>query len=322
MSNSSVRALVKSIAANLGTDGELVGGTSGNDVEFSLFNGPNSICSQKARAILAYHGVPYTSHSMNMFVGQTYMPDYVRLRMIGCRSAGLPLVSRHSGSGSVKRSGCDPAVVPTLVDWRTDSVVVDSLHICQFIDALFPDEERLIPRHLAGQIERELEIVDQLPNYQMLMGLPPGEDTRPAARRGDDGTAFAMSKVKRCDTALAEHEEDPELVEAYSAKREKEYMAATHHLAPEGMRAAYDTAQREIDELDGRLSQSQERFLFGSDPTMADIFWGIELLRMENLGAVGLWRDGSHERVEAYLGTIRTLPALRLSVTDWPGSQH
>ena len=320
MSSSSVRALVKSIEAHLGTDGELVGSTPGTDVEFSLFNSPNSICSQKVRAVLAYHGVAYTSHSMNMFVGQTYLPDYVRLRMIGCRSAGLPLVSRHSGSSSAKRSGCDPAVVPTLVDWRTDSVVVDSLQICQYIDELFPDEERLMPRHLADQIE--LEIVDLLPNYQMLMGLPPGEDTRPAARRGDDGTTITMSKVKRCDTALAEHSDDPELVVAYSAKREKEYMAATRHLTPEGMRAAYDTAQREIDVLDEKLSQSQERFLFGAAPTMADIFWGIELLRMENIGAVGLWRDEPHEHVEAYLETIRTLPALRLSVTDWPGSQY
>lgn len=321
MVRQTVNALVESIVLSLGSNSEEKCGHEGDDVFFALFNGPNSICSQKCRAVFAQHDLRYTSYSMNMFAGQTYIPDYVRLRMIGCEAAGMPLVTRHTGSSSVAHTGCDPAVVPTLVDLRTDSVVVDSHRICRHVDDFLPEGSRLVPPGLEEEITKELDIIDQLPNYQMLVGRPPGEDTRPDSRRHDDGTALAMSKVNRCDEYLEVHADDAELVTAYSAKRGKEYSAATDLFQMDQMKTVYETAQKQIDALEERLGQSPANLLFGPRPTLADIFWGVELLRMDNIGARGLWNDGRHPKVTGYLKVLSALPSLRSAVLDWPGSQ-
>lgn len=318
---STLRTLVASIRADLGSEGEVIDGCLGSSADLALFNGPNSICSQRARAVLAHHGLRHRSHTMNMFAGQTYLPAYVRLRVIGCRAAGLPLVSDHTGSTSAAHTGCDPAVVSTLVDWTAGRVVIDSRRICLHLDALAPEDARLVPPGLAERIAREIEVVDELPNYQLLVGRPPGEDARPASVRGGDGTALARGKVARCDAAIAAHAGDADLVQAYGAKRAKEHAAATRLFGPEPMRAAHKAARRATDGLGERLAGSGGPFLFGRAPTMADLFWGVALLRMENLGAARLGRGGRRGHLDAYLDALRALPALRRAVTDWPGSQ-
>ena len=64
-------ALVADVRATLGNAGELIGPQQGSTPRFELFNGANSICSQKVRTVLAHHGISYRSHTMNMFTGQT-----------------------------------------------------------------------------------------------------------------------------------------------------------------------------------------------------------------------------------------------------------
>ena len=114
--------------------------------------------------------MPYLSHDLNMFVGQTYLPGYVRLRMLGCEHHGGTLVSHHSGSTSAAAHGSDGAVVPTLVDWGTGEVVVDSHRICLHLDGQMAEAKRLRPAPLAASIEEDLDLIDHMPNYQMLMG--------------------------------------------------------------------------------------------------------------------------------------------------------
>ena len=92
---------------------------------FELFHAPNSICSQKVRTVLLAHDIPFASHPVNLFEGQSYLPDYVRLRMMGCNLRGGPLASLHTGSTSAAETGCDGAVVPTLVDRDAQKVLVE-----------------------------------------------------------------------------------------------------------------------------------------------------------------------------------------------------
>ena len=289
---------------------------------FELFSAANSICSQKVRAVLAHHDLAYQSHMVDLFGGETYLPAYVRLRVIGCDDIGAELVSRHSGSTSVSfGGGCDAAVVPTLIDWETDKVVVDSKRICNHIDATIQSpRSRLRPEHLAARIDEEIDAIDNLPNYQMLSGLPPNQDLRPDTLRGKTGVAFAMSKVERCDRYLAQHADEGALVRAYTAKRAKEFDAAQKLFTKDAMRDAYERAEAACETLEKKFRASTTQWLLDDQVTMADIFWGVELTRMSNLGADIFWKDGARAAVAALAERTRELDAIRRAIIDWPGA--
>jgi 2,5-dichlorohydroquinone reductive dechlorinase len=116
--------MVDNARAALGSQGKRIGPASGA-ARYELFNAANSICSQKVRTVLAYHHIPWIHHPVDLFSGQSYLPDYVRLRMVGCEAFGGPLADRHRGSTSASVGGCDGVVVPTLVDRLAGEVVVD-----------------------------------------------------------------------------------------------------------------------------------------------------------------------------------------------------
>ena len=316
------RTLTAALCVELGNSGQLVGPATGDgQPRFALFHAANSICSQKARAVLAHHGIPYVSHTLDIFAGQTYLPDYVRLRLIGCESIGLPLVTTHTGSTSATAHGCDPAVVPTLVDWRTDEVIVDSKRICLHLDATMSDASRLRPAALQREIDAELDIVDELPNYQLLTGRQAGADPRPERLRKLDGAEFSRSKVRRCDEHLAGYGGDPALIAAYRAKRAKELNAAQALFSEQSMQRAIATVAAASAQLDERLPGGDAVWLLGDAPTLADLFWAIELLRLENLGFGSLWDHGKLPRVGRFVATAKTLNSVRTAVLEWPGAQ-
>ncbi|MEO6623704.1 MAG: glutathione S-transferase family protein [Burkholderiaceae bacterium] len=320
MTTHDLESLVAGARAALGDHACPIGAEVGASARFGLFNAPNSICSQKVRALLAHHGMAYLSHSMNLFTGQTYLPEYVRLRMLGCDGLGGPLMTVHSGSTSVSHGGCDPAVVPTLVDWQTRQVLVDSRRICLYLDALVEAPAKLRPADLAHRIDAQLEVIDNLPNYQMLSGKPPGKDTRPASQHGKNGVDFAMGKVARCDQYLTQYADDATLVRAYSAKRSKESTAAANLFSEEAMRAAYDKADLACAHIESLLASSATRWMLDDRFTMADLYWAIELLRMQNMGAHGFWMDGRRPAVAAFAQRAAAIPAVRVAVLDWTGA--
>lgn len=312
-------SVVAGARAALGSEGEMIGGADGEALRFELFNGANSICSQKVRAVLAQHGLPYLSHAVNMFRGQTYLPGYVRLRMAGCAQFGGALVSHHSGSTSAGAGGCDGAVVPTLVDWQTGGVVVDSKNICLYLDAGVAEADRLRPPSLPAAVDDELAIVDNLPNYQMLMGRKPGASEAADTKDGV-GSQFSLKKVALCDQYLREQAGDSTLVAAYTAKRAKELSAAQELFSAEAMRAAYGRAEEALHVLEGKLARRGGAWLCGERVTMADLFWGIELLRMKNMGAAAFWEGGRLPEVAQFAAATGALPSIVAAVVEWPGA--
>ena len=253
-----------------------------------------------------------------MFAGLTYLPAFVRLRMAGCEAMGLPLMTTHDGSTSVTSGGCDPAVVPVLIDWAEDRIVLDSKGICLDLDRAVPDGSHLVPDHLVDEIEAELVIVDDLPNYQMLIGTPPGEDTRPASRRGPDAGDIARRKVDRCDGYIAQFADDPVLLKAYRAKRGERVdgcRAAVHvqehgrRLRPDGdggagPRRALGRAERTVS---FRRSGDAGRHLLGRRASP-----------LRNLGADTFWSDRKAPSVATYLTRLEALPSMRSAILDWP----
>ena len=316
-----IEAAVVAASEALGGAGEFVGTTTSDAARYELFHAANSICSQKVRCVLAQHGFGYISHPVSLFEGQTYLPGYVRLRMIGCETLGGVLAAHHGGTTSTETGGCDGAVVPTLVDRPAGEVIVDSKRICLHLDAQALEAERLYPADLAAEIDAELVIVDNLPNYQMLMGRTP-KGAEAAASRADTSAAFSRRKVAWCDRLIEEHAGDDVLVRAYAAKRAKELSAADELFAPGAMRIAYDKAEAALHVLEGKLAaRAAGAWLFGERPTMADLFWGIELLRMTDVGTSHFWEGGRLPHVERFAAAAEALPAIRSAITEWPGAR-
>ena len=302
--------------------GENIGAVASASPRFELFNAPNSICSQKVRTVLAHHQIAYRSQHLDIFEGETYLPAYVRLRLMGCDALGGELMTVHTGSTSVTAGGCDPAVVPLLIDWETNRVLVDSKRICFYLDESAGVDQRLRPSRLEHQIDSELDVVDNLPNYQMLAGKPPGEDHRPESRRKSNGVGFAMGKVQRCDGYLAQFAGDADLVRAYSAKRSKELTAANQLFTPEAMTTAYNSAEAGCTHLEQMLNARSDEWLFGEDITMADLYWAVELLRMKNMAVESFWMNGAKPAVAAFVEKAEGIPAIRSAVTEWRGAMY
>lgn len=296
---------------------DICGSSSSENPRYELFNAANSICSQKVRCVLAQLGVAYVNHPVQLFSGQTYLPDYVRLRMLGCRQLGGGLSSFHSGDTSTSSGGCDGAVVPTLIDWTHNSVLVDSKRICLYLDSEMDGGTALRPAALAGDVDDQLTVVDELPNYQLLMGRTPSE-FEGSVTKNSIGASFSQKKVGWCDLHLGQNPHDATLVQAYTAKRAKELSAANGLFSPEAMHDAYGRAEAALVDLNEKLSRRRGAWMFGASLTLADLFWGIELLRMKNMGVANFWENGRLPHVEEFFASAMTLPSIRLAVLEWP----
>jgi 2,5-dichlorohydroquinone reductive dechlorinase len=304
----------------LGNAGEPKGARSGETPRYELFHAANSICSQKVRVVLAYHAMPYVSHGLNLAIGQTYLPGYVRLRMLGCEHYGGALVSHHTGSTSAASHGCDGAVVPTLVDWGTGEVIVDSHRICLHLDSQVPAEDRLRPAPLAASIDDDLVVIDNMANYQMLMGRTVTSAGPSTATLTDVGGAFSRRKVAWCTKYLEEYGDDPVLAAAYTAKRAKELSAADELFSLQAMQTAYDRAEAGLVTLERKLEGRGTRWLYHDRLTLADLFWGLQLSRMKNVGVARFWTAGRLPEVERFSDATEEIPAIRTAVIDWPGA--
>lgn len=281
-----------------------------------LYHAPNSICSQKVRAVLFATNQPFVSHQIDIFKGETYDPHYVRLRVAACEASGHRLADDHPGTTSVASTGCDSCVVPTVVIPQSQDVLIDSKNICiKLAQRQQGAAPTLLPSALTADIDQELAIVDDLPNYQMLAV------TTGKAHTGGADNSFALSKVRRCDDLMAKYPDDAELRRGYSAKRAKEQSAADRLFDDEAMTRGRKAIGAALRDLDDRLRRRASPFLFGATPTMADLFWGVELIRLIDLGGLNQWTGGHTQVLDDYSGRTSEYPAVFRAVTDWPGAR-
>lgn len=315
-----VIALVSETCEFLGDEGQYIGRVQGIAPRFALFHAPNSICSHKVRTVLAHHKIAYSSHSMNIPAGDTYFPGYVRLRLRACEQAGLPLVASHNGSTSASSQGCDPAVVPTLVDWDTGGVIIDSKKICLYLDALMDAKMSLYPSALRPEIDAELDSMDNLPNYQLMIGglaLFEAGVEQPVVQKGID---FSLAKVSRCDDYIIQYADAVDLLQAYEAKRAKELHAVQTLFSPDAVQGARDIVVAQCGRLNKLLDVSGKTWLLSNDFTMADIFWGIQLTRLHNVGLSCIWECGRLPHVERFFADVAKLDSIRTAILEWPGA--
>ncbi len=300
---------------------KVVGMAQGSNPHFELYHAAPSLCSMKVRTVLAEKNIPYISHDLNLPVRkemvECYLPDYVRLRLLGAPDAEL--ARGYTGQSSVTTEGFDPCVVPTLVDHEQERVVVDSSRICTYLDEQTP-EPKLVLEALAGQIAEQIALVDQAPHVASLYGAHPDHDPRPKGLKINI-TGVHAKKIVKLKEAREWAYDEPTLVAAYDAKIAKESSAGEFVYQAEQMRQAHKAMDAHVGALEEQLGSHNGEWVMGDRYTMADILWTTSIYRMKWLGLGSAWEgNAARPRVNAYVAKAFDRPSFRAGVIEWPGA--
>ncbi|MGF1476454.1 MAG: glutathione S-transferase family protein [Geminicoccaceae bacterium] len=115
---------------------------------FTLYNAPQSTCSQRVRYVLNAKGLAFEEHKLDLFSGDQLKPDYLRLNPNG--------------------------VVPTLV--HGDRTVIDSAVIMEYLDEInrapspfVPDDplDRALMRSMMRFIDEVPTPAIRIPSYNL-----------------------------------------------------------------------------------------------------------------------------------------------------------
>ena len=145
---------------------------------FTLYNAPQSTCSQRVRFVLNAKGLPFEEKKLDLLAGDQLAPDYLALNPNG--------------------------VVPTLV--HDGGVVIDSSVIIEYLDEVAPQPAGFTPRDPVARAHMRalMRFIDEMPAAAVrvptfnLAFLP-----RFAAMSEDEFLAFAESKPLRKEFMLA-----------------------------------------------------------------------------------------------------------------------
>jgi glutathione S-transferase len=145
---------------------------------FTLYNAPQSTCSQRVRFVLNAKGLDFTEKKLDLLAGDQLAPDYLALNPNG--------------------------VVPTLV--HDGEVVIDSTVIIEYLDEIVPEGESFTPREPLerARMRSLMRFIDEVPapavrvpTYNLAF-LP-----RFAKMTEQEFLAFAESKPLRKEFMLA-----------------------------------------------------------------------------------------------------------------------
>ncbi|WP_431510113.1 glutathione S-transferase family protein [Variovorax sp. DAIF25] len=294
----------------------LVGG--GANPRFELFHAASSLCSQKVRAVLHEKALPYRSNDMRILgtlgehglvPAEHYAPAYVRLRLVAARELGIGYVSGYSGRTSVRTEGFDPCVVPLLVDHEAGRVIADSRRICVYLDAVSRGPVQLVPDEPERRAEamRQVDIVDRLPNGALLYGFHPDADLRPEPLKAAMRTVYDH-KIMALEALIAAHPAEPELVAAWRSKIAKESGGRRLCRDPGFQRAARDRTAQLLAALEDDLAAGTFGCTRGHAFSLADLLWGVNLVRLSYLGLASMWQ--ALPEVRAYAEALSRRPSL------------
>lgn len=145
---------------------------------FTLYNAPQSTCSQRVRFVLNAKKLPFQEEKLDLLAGDQLKPDYLALNPNG--------------------------VVPTLD--HDGRIVIDSSVIVEYLDEVAPEPENFTPADAFGraQMRALMRFIDEMPAAAVrvptfnLAFLP-----RFAAMSEEEFLAFAESKPLRKEFMLA-----------------------------------------------------------------------------------------------------------------------
>jgi glutathione S-transferase len=103
----------------------------------TLYNAPQSTCSQRVRFVLNAKGLAFAEHRLDLFAGDQLKPDYLALNPNG--------------------------VVPTLV--HDGAVIIDSSVIMEYVEEVFPNTPRFVPADPVARASMRslMRFIDEVP---------------------------------------------------------------------------------------------------------------------------------------------------------------
>jgi len=145
---------------------------------YTLYNAPQSTCSQRVRFVLNAKSLPFSEVKLNLLEGDQLKPDYLKLNPNG--------------------------VVPTLD--HDGNIVIDSSVIIEYLDEVAPEAENFTPRDpvVRARMRALMRFIDEMPAAAIrvptfnLAFLP-----HFAAMSEEEFKAFADSKPLRKEFMLA-----------------------------------------------------------------------------------------------------------------------
>lgn len=285
---------------------------------FELFHAASSLCSQKVRTVLHEKALPYRSNDMlilstmgsdGLVAAEHYSPAYIRLRLVAARELNRAYVSGYSGRTSVDTEGFDPCVVPLLVDHEAGRVVADSQRICIYLDGVSRAPVQLVPDapEARAEVMRQVGIVDRIANGALLYGFHPDADLRPDALKAAMQTVYDY-KIMALERLIADHAGEPELVAAWRAKIVKESGGKKVCHYPAFQRAARQQTKQLLIDLERDLAAGSFACLNGHAFSLADAFWGVNLVRLNYLGLASMW--DALPQVARYVDALARRPSL------------
>src|ERR1700739_3152858 len=104
---------------------------------FTLYNAPQSTCSQRVRFVLNAKKLPFEEVKLDLLAGDQLKPDYLALNPNG--------------------------VVPTLD--HDGSIVTDSSVIIEYLDEIVPNSSNFTPRDpvLRARMRSLIRFIDEMP---------------------------------------------------------------------------------------------------------------------------------------------------------------
>src|SRR6201985_2062076 len=104
---------------------------------FTLYNAPQSTCSQRVRFVLNAKGLPFEEKKLDLLAGDQLKPEYLALNPNG--------------------------VVPTLV--HDGEVVIDSSVIIEYLDEVAPGRESFTPQAPGerARMRALMRFIDEMP---------------------------------------------------------------------------------------------------------------------------------------------------------------
>jgi len=285
---------------------------------FELCHAASSLCSQKVRAVLHEKRLPYRSSEMiilssmgpdELIAAEHYSAAYIHLRLLAAHELDREFVNGYSGRTSVETEGFDPCVVPLLIDYEAGRVLADSKRICCYLDGVSPEPIQLVPEEPKARaaVMRQVSIVDRIPNAALLYGFHPDDDRRPEPLKLVMQTVYDY-KVMALEALIAANASDARLVAAVRAKIAKERGGKQVSRDPDFQRATRQQARELLADLDRDLAAASFAGVNHHGFTLADVLWGVNLVRMSYLGLSSMWEDLPH--IKAYFRALVRRPSL------------
>ncbi|XP_013394918.1 ganglioside-induced differentiation-associated protein 1-like [Lingula anatina] len=255
--------------------------------ELTLYYFPGSYYSQRVLFYLKARSIPFKGRYMNILLGETYEPWYMRMNPKG----QVPVIKHRGG------------------------YLADSCAIMQYLEKEYDTPPKLLPAASTPQREEALRFADLINSIKIEVitygiisfphlsqgGMLVGKFQRlmewRAKSMGQYTPFLERYKAKSPDLEDVYIQKEKDLSEFYAQFRDE----ATVQRAIVG-------AQNVLDELEETLGKRKEGecWLCGPDMTVADVNLAILIGRLDSAG-VGymFWKNGKRPNIEAYFHRLK-----------------